>query len=124
LFFSNLVVRLHSKTEIVFYNDLWLFRPERGFWENINAESIGSTTIPCKRYGHSLTLVNESVYMFGGFVTEGLTSLRLCDLWELNPGTSWVSFFSEFSAFAHVDGMQRRLCGARSRHRAALRRPS
>lgn len=53
---------IYSKSEIVFYNDLWVFRPERAQWEQIQPSLNAS--IPCKRYGHSLTVVNDMIYMY------------------------------------------------------------
>jgi hypothetical protein len=69
----------------VFYNDIWRFETETGVWEQVL--STPTAVIPAKRYGHSFTVVGDLVYMYGGFYTEGLTSIRMCDLWELNPST-------------------------------------
>lgn len=73
-----------SKTDIVFYADIWLFHTDTNRWEQVTP--VGSET-PCKRYGHSIAQVENLIYLYGGFVTEGLASSRLNDMWELNPGT-------------------------------------
>lgn len=82
-------LRLGSKTDVVFYADLWFYHLDRNEWEQLFPTV--TATVPCKRYGHTLTAVDNRVYLYGGFVTEGLTSARLNDLWELNPGTSLSS---------------------------------
>jgi tRNA wybutosine-synthesizing protein 3 len=42
---------------------------------------------PSKRHGHSLTVVNDTVLLFGGYGSGG----RLNDLWQLDPVTlSWT----------------------------------
>jgi len=51
-------------------------------WIRISQQTDG----PCRRYGHTLTSALGSVYMFGGFMSEGLVASRMNDLWELNPG--------------------------------------
>lgn len=42
---------------------------------------------PVKRHGHSMTLVGETIYMFGGYGSGG----RLNDTWKLDPGKNEFS---------------------------------
>ncbi|GKT17492.1 hypothetical protein ADUPG1_011112, partial [Aduncisulcus paluster] len=55
-------------------SDLWSFDPSTNIWESIEVDIS-----PMARYGHTMTVVNNKIYMFGGF------SGQYCgDLWELS----------------------------------------
>ncbi|PRP78853.1 hypothetical protein PROFUN_01026 [Planoprotostelium fungivorum] len=70
------------------FDDLWVFDTVVNWWTNIEPHAPP----PAKRHGHSLTLVNEIAYMFGGF-GEGA---RMNDLWKLDPVTlCWTQISSE-----------------------------
>ena len=59
------------------FNDVWLFDTLTQRWTEIESH----TESPPKRHGHSLTLVNETIYLFGGYGAGG----RLNDTWKLDP---------------------------------------
>jgi hypothetical protein len=71
------------------FDDLWVFDTISHKWTQIEVHNLNDRKItmqnelkPPKRHGHSLTLVDEAAYLFGGYGTGG----RLNDTWKLDPG--------------------------------------
>jgi N-acetylneuraminic acid mutarotase len=59
------------------FNDVWLFDTLTQRWTEIEAHSEA----PPRRHGHTLTLVSDIIYLFGGYGSGG----RLSDTWKLDP---------------------------------------
>ncbi|KAJ4455397.1 putative kelch repeat protein [Paratrimastix pyriformis] len=71
-----------GKSTRAWYNDVWMFDTITCEWAQL--ETTG--TRPSPRYGCTFTLVNNRLFLFGGF----FESERLNDLWELDPASLTV----------------------------------
>ena len=67
-----------------FYNDLWVFDPQKSRWERLMPNlDIG----PSARYAAGEARVGPSWYIFGGFGNEAGNAPQLNDLWRLDLRT-------------------------------------
>jgi host cell factor len=95
-------------------------------WKRINAKVKESTAYPCARLGHSFTMIDKSVYLFGGLQNESqdpkdnipkyLNDLYVLDTHEMvwsSPSTAGLSPSPREShtcvAYKNKDGTQPRL---------------
>ena len=62
--------------DVDFSDELWIFSTMRMEW----TLSPAGGESPSARYGHTMTAVENSLYLFGGFTDEGESSCdRCCD---------------------------------------------
>ncbi len=74
------------------YNDTWLFDISTRKWTEL--QCTGS--IPSPRTGHAAVLVDDVMYVFGGYTADG-TSLG--DLTAFSLSSKWFGMFSLMSLF-------------------------
>ena len=61
-------------------SDLWVFSISRSVWTDFSVTSVTTSgTIPSARAGHSLTLLNRKLYLFGGETESGKSN----ELWVI-----------------------------------------
>ena len=74
------------------------FQASKWNWKKITHYSKKSRTVPCPRLGHSFTLINKQIYLFGGLSNEsdsgdskGILPLYLNDLHVLDIPQKYVN---------------------------------
>src|SRR6266403_333903 len=78
-----------------FYNDTWSFDISTRKWTEL--QCTGS--IPSPRAGHAAVLVDDVMYVFGGYAIDGT---NLGDLTALNLSSKWFGVFSLMRSFKWI----------------------
>jgi hypothetical protein len=62
--------------------DFWKYQPDSAFWTQfMPASTMAGSVMPSARYSHTLTVVGDSIYLFGGTTSIGIVD----DLWVYTP---------------------------------------
>ncbi len=84
--------RFGGGNEPYWYNNTWSFDISTRKWTEL--QCTGS--IPSPRAGHAAVLVDDVMYVFGGYAIDGT---NLGDLTALNLSSKWFGVFSLMRSF-------------------------
>jgi N-acetylneuraminic acid mutarotase len=81
------VISFGGADEQFFYNDIWCYDPPSNKWEAIPAFGV----LPTSRQGHAASVVDDTMYIFGGMNHEDQFLGDLC-AFKFNGESSYMTF--------------------------------
>ncbi len=100
---------LDLRQSSVFFNDLWEYDPTTNTWkekiENNSLLSINNSYRPSCRMNHGMASANEKIYIFGGYVGDGMYSEPTNQLWVYNPTSNVFTRLADAPIYGSPNGM-------------------
>jgi len=90
-----------------FLNDLWVFDRSESRWQRLEASDVSSRENlerPGPRYTPNLHLLNDEIFLFGGYTEDAVGKRKLNDVWIRKESTWYEIPFSGPAGFSEGSG--------------------